>query len=140
MQDVFWKVKKISEFSNEEWESVCDGCAKCCVHKLQDDETNEVHYTNVACRYLDLETLRCTCYMERKRLVPDCVFLSPDSLENIKWLPDTCAYRLLFQGSKLPEWHPLITEDSESVHCAGISVKGRVVKEDPSIDVFDHIM
>jgi len=125
----FWKMKSFEEMSTEEWESLCDGCAKCCLHKLEDDETGEVYYTDIACRYLDHHSCQCQKYQQRQQLVPDCVKLSPDDISLFYWLPSTCAYRLLSEGEPLPEWHPLLSKDPESTHSAGISVRGRVVAE-----------
>lgn len=125
----FWKIKRLEEMTVDEWESLCDGCGKCCLHKLEDIDTGEITPTNVACRLLDLGHCRCTNYAERKRLVPDCVVLSPESVPEIRWMPSTCAYRLIAEGKDLAWWHPLVSGDSETVHQAGISVRGRAVSE-----------
>jgi uncharacterized cysteine cluster protein YcgN (CxxCxxCC family) len=121
--------------SRAEWESLCDGCGKCCVHKLEDEETGELHPTNVACRLLDRRTGRCSDYRRRRVYVPECVRLTPAKLDELDWLPSTCAYRLLANGEPLPEWHPLITGDPESVHRAGQSVRGWTVSEDDAGDL-----
>ncbi len=115
--------------TTDEWESLCDGCGKCCLHKLEDEESGEVYYTDIACQLLDLESCRCQDYVNRKQKVMDCLSLSPDNVNDIGWLPSTCAYRLLAQGDVLEDWHPLLSGDSDSVHKAGISVKGRVLSE-----------
>lgn len=125
----FWKRKRLTEMSAREWESLCDGCGKCCLHKLQDDETGKVYYTNVACRLLDCGTCRCTDYDNRKRKVPNCVQLTPDNIDELFWMPQTCAYRLLAEGRDLPDWHPLVTGDPNSTLKAGHSVAGRVIPE-----------
>ena len=139
----FWQTKTLGEMSREEWESLCDGCAKCCLLKLQDADTERVDYTDVACRLLDIGRCRCTDYANRHRRVPDCVRLAPERLDEITgWMPSTCAYRLLAEGRDLPDWHPLVSGDPESVHRAGISVRGRVVRE-PGLsdeDLEDHIV
>jgi uncharacterized cysteine cluster protein YcgN (CxxCxxCC family) len=129
MNDEFWKRKSLSEMTPEEWESLCDGCALCCLQKVEDEDTGEVLFTDLACRLLDTSTCRCTDYPARVKRVVDCLELAPDKPELHRWLPASCAYRLLAEGQDLPEWHPLKTGDPESVHEAGISVRGRVVSE-----------
>jgi len=126
----FWERKTLGEMSRAEWESLCDGCARCCLHKLEDADTGEIFYTSVACRLLSDRSCRCTRYAERKKLVPDCVVLTPAHAGDLDWLPETCAYRLVDEGRPLFEWHPLISGDPQSVHRAGISVRGRTVAED----------
>jgi hypothetical protein len=136
----FWRQKRLDEMSGEEWEALCDGCAKCCLNKLEDIDTGEIAYTEVACRLLDLESCRCTNYAERRRLVADCVSLEPGLVENLGWLPSTCAYRLMSEGRPLPDWHPLVAGDGESVHRAGISVRGRVVSERDAGAFEEHVV
>ncbi len=111
----FWETKKLSEMSLDEWESLCDGCGKCCLHKLEDEETSEIYITSVACKLLDLKTCRCTKYIERTKFVPDCLDLNDVNFYQYQWLPKTCAYRLLNDGEKLPSWHPLISGNKNSV-------------------------
>ncbi len=125
----FWKTKSLQEMTPEEWESLCDGCAQCCLAKIEDVDTGTVHYTDVVCRLLDREKCRCTAYSERTSLVPDCVRLTPQNLEQLDWMPLTCAYRLLSEGKPLPDWHPLVSGSNTSVHEAGISVRGRCISE-----------
>jgi uncharacterized cysteine cluster protein YcgN (CxxCxxCC family) len=136
----FWREKTLSEMDNEEWESLCDGCGLCCLHKMEDDETGAVAHTNVSCRLLDIKTCRCTKYPMRKVLVPDCVILTPEKAAEFKWLPSTCAYRLMAGGKELPAWHPLKTGTSESVHKKGISVREIAVSERDAGDLEDHII
>ena len=136
----FWETKTLRQMSRAEWEALCDGCGKCCIHKLEDEETGELLPTNVACRLLDRRTGRCTDYRHRKALVPECVRLVPEKLDEIDWLPSTCAYLLLHRGEKLHDWHPLISGDPESVHRAGISVRGWTVSEDDAGDLEHHLV
>lgn len=125
----FWKTTPLAAMSRAEWESLCDGCGRCCLHKLEDIDSGRLFYTSVVCRLFDDERCRCTHYAERNRLVPDCLVLTPDNLDGIDFLPDTCAYRLLNEGRDLPDWHPLVSGDPDSVHRAGISVRGKVINE-----------
>lgn len=118
----FWKIKALDEMSDQEWEALCDGCGKCCLHKLQDEDTDEIYFTNVACNQLDCQTGLCKNYANRFNLNEDCLKLTRDKIEDFVWLPNTCAYRLLAEGKELPEWHPLITGNREAMQQAGISV------------------
>jgi len=139
-EPAFWRQTRLDEMSGEEWEALCDGCAKCCLNKLEDIDTGEIVYTEVACRLLDLESCRCTNYAERRRLVADCVSLEPTTVQNLGWLPSTCAYRLLAEGRELPAWHPLVTGDPKSLHRTGISVRGRVISERQAGALEDHVV
>lgn len=126
----FWETVPLDQMTPHEWEALCDGCGKCCLNKIEYEDTGEVEYTRIACRLLDGQTCRCTQYDIRRQFVPDCVQLTPATLPKIAyWMPRTCAYRLLFQGGALPDWHPLLTGDSESTHQAGASVRGWTVPE-----------
>jgi len=125
----FWNKKALHEMTVGEWESLCDGCGRCCLHKLEDIDTGLYYYTNVACRLLDTHSCRCRNYTERKRIVADCLDLSRAEAEQFDWLPASCAYRRLHNGQALSWWHPLVSGDPESVHAAGISVRGRTVDE-----------
>lgn len=128
-QRVFWAAKTLTQMSAEEFEAVCDGCGKCCLHKLEDEDTDEVYYTKVACRLLDAETCRCTSYERRQQEVEGCLVLTPNNVKDMWWLPETCAYRLLDAGLPLFDWHPLVSGDPDSVHKANMSVAGKVVPE-----------
>ena len=123
----FWKRKQLSEMTRDEWESLCDGCGRCCLNKLENETTGEILHTEVACRLLDPETCRCASYDDRKRYVPDCQILTAKNIRRYQWLPSTCAYRVLYEGGDLAWWHPLVSGDPETVHTAKISVRGRIV-------------
>ena len=122
----FWRTKTLAEMSAAEWESLCDGCARCCLVKLEDEETGEVMYTDVACTLLDAGSCRCRSYPEHQAKVPDCVGLTPEIVAGLGWLPSTCAYRLVAQREPLPWWHPLVSGDPGTIHAAGISVRDRL--------------
>ncbi len=138
----FWRTKTLEQMTPAEWEALCDGCGRCCLLKLEDEDTEEVWYTDVACRLFDDQTCRCGAYAIRKRLVPQCVRLTPASVRDSRdWMPRTCAYRLVAEGYDLYPWHPLISGDPETVHRAGVSVRGKTVPEhevDPD-DLLDHV-
>jgi len=121
--------QKLQRVGLRDWEQLCDGCARCCLHKIEFEDTGEIVYTSIACRYLDQHSCRCGVYDERTRLVPTCCRLSPDNLNDVYFMPETCAYRLLAQGQELAPWHPMMSGDPDTVHSAGISVRGRVVSE-----------
>jgi uncharacterized cysteine cluster protein YcgN (CxxCxxCC family) len=125
----FWEEKPLTDMTTAEWESLCDGCGKCCVIKLEDRNAGLIHYTDISCRLLDPETCRCKSYANRKDHVPDCVQLNPKKLDTLPWMPQSCAYRLLHEGKPLPDWHPLLTGDPESTHKAGQSVLGEIYPE-----------
>ena len=122
----FWRAKTLAQMNAREWESLCDGCGRCCLVKLEDEDTGEVEYTDVGCRLLDAGSCRCRDYRRRQRKVPDCVRLTPEAVASLGWLPPTCAYRLLDEGRDLPWWHPLVSGDRSTVHSAGMSVSDRV--------------
>jgi hypothetical protein len=135
----FWEHIPLAEMNATQWESLCDGCGKCCLHKIEDEDSGEVFVCNVACRLLNLDSCQCSDYENRKTLVPECTVLTPDRIAEFHWLPETCAYRLLAEGKSLFDWHPLISNDAGSVHAAGVSVCGRVVSEDDADDLQLHI-
>jgi len=125
-RDPFWRRKGLAELTDSEWESLCDGCGRCCLAKLEEEDSGRIFFTDVGCRLLDGTTCRCRDYQHRTEVVSDCVRLRPDNIEEIAWLPPTCAYRLVAEGRDLYWWHPLISGDAETVHSAGVSVRGRV--------------
>lgn len=136
----FWREKTLVEMNRQEWESLCDGCGKCCLHKLEDEDTGDIHHTEVSCRFLDPETIQCGKYLTRQRFVGNCVVMSADLLDRLPWMPSTCAYRLLYEGKDLYPWHPLVSGDVKSVVEAGHSVKGRTVDERTAGDFEDHLV
>lgn len=126
----FWDRKPLKKLNPREWEALCDGCGKCCLNKLEDEDTGHVALTCIACRLLDDETCRCGQYEIRHQFVPECIVMTPSNIdEHAYWMPQTCAYRLLWEGKPLPKWHPLITGTSESVHDAGVSLRGQTLPE-----------
>ncbi|MEE2943661.1 MAG: YcgN family cysteine cluster protein [Pseudomonadota bacterium] len=126
----FWERKSLKKLTKPEWEALCDGCGKCCLNKLEDEDTGAVALTCVACRMLDDETGLCSQYPIRHQFVPECIVLTPDNLDtHAYWMPQTCAYRLLWEGKPLFDWHPLVSGDPETVHAAGVSVRDRTVSE-----------
>ncbi len=126
----FWQTKTLEQLSQAEWESLCDGCGKCCLHKIEDEDTDELFYTRIACVLLDIDSCRCRDYPNRVKHVPECLRLKPADLSRFNWLPKTCAYRLISEGKPLKSWHPLISGETDSVHRAGISVRQWAVSED----------
>lgn len=139
----FWKRKTLAEMTTAEWESLCDGCGRCCLNKLEDEDTGEIFFTDVGCRLLDSKSCRCRDYADRTSIVEDCLQLTPQNVGELTWLPPTCAYKLVAEGRNLYWWHPLVSGDLDTVHTAGVSVRGRVVaREDqiPDEDLEDHIV
>jgi len=126
----FWERLSLEEMSRAQWESLCDSCGRCCLHKLEDEDTGDIHFTDVVCHYMDEKTCQCPHYETRQEYVPSCLTIYPDWGEKFNWLPNTCAYRLLHEGKSLFDWHPLISKDPESVHAAGISVRGKTFSDD----------
>ena len=139
----FWETKPIDALSSAEWEALCDGCGKCCMNKLEDEDTGEVALTNIACRLFDDSTCRCGQYDIRHQFVPDCIVLKPGNIEqNLYWMPETCAYRLVYEGKPLFDWHPLISGTADTVHRAGVSMQNATVPEFeiPEDDWEDYII
>ncbi|MFC5990951.1 YcgN family cysteine cluster protein [Limoniibacter endophyticus] len=140
MDAPFWKTKSLAEMNRQEWEALCDGCGKCCLAKLEDEDTGEIYWTSVACRLFDESECRCSDYANRQKKVDDCVKLTPENVPSIVWLPETCAYRLVNEGRDLHDWHPLISGRRESVHEAGVSVRGMVTAHEHDLDDTDEYL
>ncbi|MBX3565357.1 MAG: YcgN family cysteine cluster protein [Sphingomonas sp.] len=136
----FWEDVPLEKLDRAQWEALCDGCGKCCVHKLEDEETGELHATNVACRLLDRRMGRCSDYKHRHAYVSECVRLNASNVHGIEWLPSTCAYRLRANGEQLPAWHYLVSGDPEAVHAAGESTRGWTISEDDAGDFEHHLV
>tara|TARA_R110001592_G_scaffold171325_1_gene409608 strand:- start:9350 stop:9811 length:462 start_codon:yes stop_codon:yes gene_type:complete len=129
-QVLFWESKKIQDFSQDEWESLCDGCGKCCLQKLQDEDTEEIHFTCISCQFLDEQSCRCKVYGNRFEHLPECLNLTKENLEStLPWLPNTCSYKLVYQEKSLPVWHHLISGNKETIHVLNLSVRDKVVSE-----------
>ena len=130
MADAWWDSLPLEALDRAQWEALCDGCAKCCLHKLEDEDSGEIFFTKVRCRYLDEEHCSCSDYANRSVLVPECIHLEPGSAAALDWLPATCAYRLRARGEALPKWHYLVSGSRETVHEAGISIRGRAISDE----------
>ena len=139
MQDAWWNLP-LEDLTQQQWEALCDGCGKCCMAKLQDIDTEEIYYTNVACKLFDEQTCRCKDYSNRMTRVPDCISLSLDQSHTFAWLPDTCAYKLRFNSQPLFDWHPLITEDANSIHRQGVSMRSKTVSQQEAGPLEHHII
>jgi uncharacterized cysteine cluster protein YcgN (CxxCxxCC family) len=135
----FWETKSLRQMTVPEWESLCDGCGLCCLVRFEDEETGEIIPTRVHCRLFDSGACRCTDYANRKAIVPDCIKLTPHNIDALEWMPPSCAYRRIHEGKTLPEWHPLITGDPESVHEAGVSVRNQTISEASLADAEDAL-
>jgi uncharacterized cysteine cluster protein YcgN (CxxCxxCC family) len=143
MSEPFWRTKSLAEMTDAEWESLCDGCGRCCLNKLEEEDTGRIFFTDVACRLLDDHSCRCRDYPNRADQVPDCVRLTAANVAAIAWLPPTCAYRLVAQGRDLYWWHPLVSGDPDTVHAAGVSVRGRVSASEADVsddELEDHLV
>ncbi len=138
----FWETVPLKQMNQEQWESLCDGCGKCCLIKLEDEDTGLIHFTEVVCQYLDQKKCRCTVYEKRRKLVPTCLKLQPDELDTLHWMPNTCAYRLLYEGKPLPIWHPLQTGSRQVMIDTGNTITGKVISEAyvQEEDLQDHIV
>ena len=141
-QSPFWQTKRLEEMTASEWESLCDRCGKCCLHKLEDEDTSDVYYTSVACKLLDTDSCHCSNYPNRKQIVPDCTVLTIADVRHFHWLPETCAYRLISENKSLYDWHPLITGSDAAIHAADASVKDWVQSEKDIVgdDLEDYII
>jgi len=131
----FWRTKTLEEMSDAEWESLCDGCGRCCLVKLEDEETSEIHFTDIGCKLFDAGACRCRDYTRRRKRVKDCVKLTPRAVRTLPWLPPSCAYRRLAEGRDLAWWHPLVSGTPDTVHLAGVSVRGRVSADETEIPI-----
>ncbi|MFM9853194.1 MAG: YcgN family cysteine cluster protein [Sphingomonadaceae bacterium] len=140
MTDRFWETTALDQLDRAQWEALCDGCGKCCLHKLEDEETRELHATNVACRLLDRRTGRCSDYKHRHAYVPECIRLTPKKLRTMDWLPKSCAYVLRDAGEPLPAWHYLVSGDREAIHRAGASVRGWTISEEDAGELEYHLV
>lgn len=140
LEKEYWKHKTLEEMSNLEWESLCDGCGKCCLYKIEDRDTGEIQFTKVACKLLDSQTCRCSNYKHRKKYVPDCQIFNAKKVRKLYWLPSTCAYRLVAEGKDLPRWHYLVSGSLQSIHNAGASVKNRIISEEKAKNLEDFII
>jgi uncharacterized cysteine cluster protein YcgN (CxxCxxCC family) len=136
----FWRTKTLEQMTKAEWESLCDGCGRCCLHKLRDEDTEALSFTNVACRLLDLRTARCSDYKNRRTKIPDCVQLTPKKLKTVDWLPPSCAYRRLQEGKDLLPWHPLVSGTADTVIAAGVGVAGKCLSERDAGPLEHHIV
>lgn len=141
-QPPFWKSKSLAQLTQTEWESLCDGCGLCCLQKLENEDDGLIYYTTIACKLLDLSSCRCSDYPNRLNRVPDCIQLTPAQADEFHWLPPTCAYRLVAEGQDLPAWHHLVSGDSEAVHRAKISQRGKMISEEdiPEEDWEDYLL
>ena len=133
----FWETKRLEQMNPDEWESLCDGCAKCCLIKLEDEDTGDIALTRLDCKLLDAETCRCSDYDNRKKIIPDCVILTPKDVSELRWMPKSCSYRLIHEGRRLPDWHHLISNDRDLVHRQNASIMGRTLSEDTLFDPDD---
>lgn len=135
----FWE-RPLRELDRAQWEALCDGCGKCCLHKVEDEDTGRIYPTNVACRLLDLDTAQCGNYRHRRMLVPDCLRLAQGRIDEYPWLPGSCAYVLRARGQPLPSWHHLLSGDRETIHVAGVSVRGKAISENMAGPLENHIL
>ena len=139
MAKPYWETKTLEEMSPKEWEALCDGCGRCCLLKLEEEETGKIHFTNLSCRLLNTNSCQCADYANRQARVSDCVQLTPEAVRSLTWLPKTCAYRLVKEGKPLYDWHPLVSGRRESVHEAGVSVRGRVAASETEVEEEDTV-
>ena len=140
MSDRFWETKPLNELSKEEWESLCDGCAKCCLFQFEDEDTGRLLQTDVVCGLLDLEHCQCTDYENRSVRVPDCIQITPENILTLNWMPESCTYKQLAMGNGIPDWHPLLTNEANSTITSGNSVQGRAVSANDVDDIESRII
>ncbi len=140
MTEPFWKTTELEDMSRDQWESLCDGCGKCCLYKLEDRDTGEISFTNVACKLLDAKTCGCSDYVNRKKHVPDCQVFNAKKVRKIHWLPSSCAYRLLAEGKDLPRWHHLVSGHRGTIHKAGASVRNKIISETQAKNLEDFVV
>ena len=140
MSDNWWDTTRLSDLSRDKWEQLCDHCGKCCLLKLEDEDSGDVYYTDIACHLVDENSCKCGDYENRQIVVPDCLRLTPENLEQVQWMPLSCAYRRIMEGRGLPKWHHLVCGDQEEIHCQGMSIRSKFVIESPDLDVEEHIV
>lgn len=144
MSRPFWKTTPLEKMTSQQWESLCDGCGKCCLSKLEEEDTGDIFWTSIGCRLFDAGSCRCSDYEGRLAKVPDCVKLTPEKVRTLPWLPSTCAYRLVAEGEDLKWWHHLVSGSRETIHEAGASMRGRVTALETDMqsvdDYFDHML
>ena len=134
MGERFWESVKLEDMTPTQWEAICDGCAKCCLLKLEDEDSGDIAYTRLHCKLLDSKTCQCSNYKARKQHIPDCVLLTPKTVTELKWMPTTCAYKVLHEGGQLPDWHHLVCGDRMRIHREGHSIMGRTVSEETVLE------
>lgn len=137
----YWEEKSLKEMTRKEWEDLCDGCGKCCLNKIEDEDTGDIFFTNVGCKLFESRTCKCSNYNNRKKLVADCQILTPKKVNSLTWLPSSCSYRRVNEGKGLPDWHHLVSGSKSTIHRAGASLKGKIVLNEQNVkDLEDHVV